>query len=100
MGGVFEQVVIIGVGLIGGSLGMAIRKHRLAKQVIGIDLDTQSLALAQDLGAVDMWDTEYTAVEDGDLVILAAPISANLEILEKISPLLAPQALITDVGST
>ncbi len=43
---IFDQVVIIGVGLIGGSLGMAIRKHNLANQVIGIDLDAQSLALA------------------------------------------------------
>ena len=100
MGTIFEQVVIIGVGLIGGSLGMALRKHRLAKKVVGIDLDPKSLALAQDLGAVDEWDTGYAPVKDGELVVLAAPIGANLSILEKISPLLPPQAVVTDVGST
>ncbi|HHX01050.1 MAG TPA: prephenate dehydrogenase [Firmicutes bacterium] len=100
MGALFEQVVIIGVGLIGGSLGMAIRKHHLAKQVIGIDLDAQSLALAKDLGAIDAWDTGYTPVQDGDLVVLAAPIATNLTILEQINPLLLPQTIVTDVGST
>ena len=71
---IFEQVVIIGVGLIGGSLGMALRKHQLANQVVGIDLDTKNLAVAKDLGAVDVYDTGYTPVETADLVILAAPV--------------------------
>lgn len=97
---IFDQIIIIGVGLIGGSLGMAIRKHKLANQVVGIDLDAQSLAIAKDLGAVDIYDTGYTAVGDADLVILAAPIFSNLRILESICEYLPPKAIVTDVGST
>ncbi len=97
---IFEQVVIIGVGLIGGSLGMALRKHQLANQVVGIDLDTKNLAVAKDLGAVDVYDTGYTPVETADLVILAAPVFTNLKILKNILKHLPPHAIVTDVGST
>lgn len=97
---IFDQIVIIGVGLIGGSLGMAVRKHKLANQVVGIDIDEHSLALAKELGAVCTYSLDYTPVRDADLVVLAAPIFSNLKILESIRGYLPPQAVVTDVGST
>ncbi|MFB5066496.1 MAG: prephenate dehydrogenase [Candidatus Wallacebacter cryptica] len=97
---IFDQMVIIGVGLIGGSLGMAVRKHGLADKVVGIDLDENSLQMAKELGAVDTYALDYSPVRDADLVVLAAPIFSNLKILENIRGYLAPQAVVTDVGST
>jgi len=97
---IFDQVVIIGVGLIGGSLGMAVRKRGLANQVVGIDIDADTLVMAQELGAVSQYALDYKPVQDADLVVLAAPIFTNLKILEKIREYLPPKAIVTDVGST
>lgn len=100
MGKMFRQIAIIGVGLIGGSLGMAVKKHKLVDKVIGIDVTEDHLALAKDFGAIDQGSTSYDAVAEAELVILAAPITVNLDILQQIKSFLKPQAIITDVSST
>ncbi len=97
----FNKVAIIGVGLIGGSIGLALRRKRLAKKVIGVCRHKDSLRKAQQIGAIDRGTLEYkAAVEDADLVILAAPVEQIIKIGKKIIPYLKPGCVVTDAGST
>lgn len=99
---IFDQVAIFGVGLIGGSLGMALKKHGLANQVIGFDVDQENIELAIELQAIDQGyiNIQESLLSKVDLVVLAAPITVNVEILKTIKPYLKPGVVITDVGST
>lgn len=99
--GPLSRVAIVGVGLIGGSLGMALRGRRLAQTVVGVGRDAARLETARRLGAVDEIATDLAAgVAGADLVVLATPIRQIIADLETLSPLLSPGALVTDVGST
>jgi prephenate dehydrogenase len=96
----FKQVTIIGTGLIGGSLGLALKKHRLAGQVIGCDR-APVLQRAQDRGAIDAGTSNPAdAVRGSDLVVLAAPVIPILDLVGRLGPALPPKTLVTDVGST
>lgn len=96
----FEKIVIIGVGLIGGSLGMAIRDRKLAREVVGVDKDAISLGRAVAAGAVDRVEEELSrAVEGADLVILATPVGRIESLAEALSGKLGREAVVTDVGS-
>ncbi|MDI6709499.1 MAG: prephenate dehydrogenase [Bacillota bacterium] len=97
----FERVAIIGVGLIGGSLGMALLDRRLARSVVGIGRSEENLRLALTLQAVTEYTTDPAAgVRGADLIVLATPVGAILPTLERIASHLAPGATVTDVGST
>jgi prephenate dehydrogenase len=97
---VFKQVTIIGTGLIGGSLGLALKKRRLAGRVIGCDR-APALERARDRGAIDAGTINPAdAVHGSDLVVLATPVLAILDHIERLGPVLAPRTLVTDVGST
>lgn len=97
----FQRVAIVGVGLIGGSLGMALRKRGLARTVIGVGRDAARLEIARERGAIDTGAADFAeGVEGADLIVLATPISRILADLARLGPLLAPGALVTDVGST
>lgn len=96
----FKQVTIIGTGLIGGSLGLALKKRRLAARIIGCDR-APVLERAQECGAVDIGIVNPAhAVRGSDLVVLAAPVLAILDHIERLAPALPPRTLVTDVGST
>jgi prephenate dehydrogenase len=97
----FKRVTIIGVGLIGGSLGMALCRSGLAKEVIGAGSRLKNLSVAVEMGAVNriVSSPEEGAV-GADLVVIATPVSATIPVLKKILPYLTPGAVITDVGST
>jgi len=97
----FNKVCIFGVGLLGGSIGMAIKKNGLADKVVGIGRDIKRLKKAVLLGAVDTVTTDYTAeVKDADLVILSMHINSSLEAAKKIGPFLKKGTIVTDVEST
>jgi prephenate dehydrogenase len=71
----FKQVAIIGVGLIGGSLGMILRRKGLADQVVGIGRRVENLKTAVELGAIDRYVADpKEGVRGADLVILATPV--------------------------
>ena len=98
---IFQSVAIIGVGLLGASLGLAVKKRKLARQVIGIGRPgSPSLKIALKLGAVDKITTDPAAVSQCDLVVLAMNVGLFSKIFQQISPHLAAGALVTDVGST
>ena len=96
----FENVTIIGLGLIGGSWGMALKKHGLASQRTGFGRTT-TVARALAMDAVDKGtDDLRKAVEGAQLIILAPPVGAILDYISRLQDLAAPGALVTDVGST
>ena len=96
----FKQVTIVGTGLIGGSLGLALKKRRLAGRVIGCDR-APVLERARECGAIDAGIVNPAdAVRGSDLIVLATPVMAILDLIERLAPVLPARALVTDVGST
>lgn len=96
----FKQVVIIGVGLIGGSLGMIIRRRGLADQVVGVGRRVENLKTAVALGAIDRYVADpQEAVRGADLVILATPVDTYERHLQEWGHSLQAGAIVSDVGS-
>ncbi|MFB6286530.1 MAG: prephenate dehydrogenase [Candidatus Bipolaricaulia bacterium] len=96
-----QRIAIVGLGLIGGSLGLAIRQRRPGIHVVGIDRDEATLERARARGAIDDAHSSWTdGIPGADLVVLATPVSVILEQLERLPELLDEEALVTDVGST
>lgn len=95
----FRRIAIVGVGLIGGSIAFAVRRIFPNAIVIGVDRDDVVVA-ARQLGAVTQAVTSLEGVRGADLVVLAAPVQANLSVLSSLPDLLSPAALVTDTGST
>ena len=98
----FRRVAIIGLGLLGGSLGLALKKCGFSGRISGYGRREHNRVLALSLGAVDEVSAgcESRRSNDADLVILATPVAAILDTLPRLQPHLSPHALITDVGST
>jgi prephenate dehydrogenase len=96
----FKQVAIIGVGLIGGSLGMILRRKALADHVVGIGRRVENLKAAVELGAIDRYVADpKEGVRGADLVILATPVDTYERHLKEWAHCLAPGAIVSDVGS-
>jgi prephenate dehydrogenase len=94
-------VAIIGLGLIGGSIGLALRQWRAADRVIGWDTDASTLQAAVVSGALDEGaETTGHCVHGADIVVLAAPVSATISLLHAVKPYLTSDCVVTDVGST
>jgi prephenate dehydrogenase len=96
----FNRAVIIGVGLIGGSLGMIIRRKGLASSVVGVGRRVENLKTAVTVGAIDRYVVDpKDAVNDADLVVLATPVDTYERHLKEWASCLQPGAIVTDVGS-
>lgn len=96
---VFEKIAIFGLGLIGGSIALAARQQWPAGLVIGVD-DRAVLELAMVRHAIDVAADDPVVAAEADLVILAAPVHVNADLLEGIGRHVTGKALVTDVGST
>jgi prephenate dehydrogenase len=96
----FKQITIIGTGLIGGSLALALKAAGFSGRIVGCDrasiLDRARAMRAIDLGTED----PIEAVAGSDLIVLATPVGGIIDLIERIGPITPPEALITDVGST
>lgn len=96
-----RRVCILGLGLIGGSLALALRRRHPGVAVSGVDPDPQARKLAVEVHAVDVaFATPREGARDCDLVMLAAPVDAILEGLPQLPDAIGQDALVTDVGST
>jgi prephenate dehydrogenase len=96
----FPKVTLIGVGLLGGSLGLALKRRQLAGRVEGYVRRDASVAECERLGVVDRASTDLlAAVKDADLIVFCTPIAQMRALAEQCLPALKPGALITDVGS-
>jgi prephenate dehydrogenase len=97
----FERIGIVGVGLLGGSVGLACRKGLSHVKIVGYSPNADERRLAEGRLAVDVAaGTVAEAVVDADLVILCTPVGAFGEMLRLIAPALKPGVVVTDVGST
>ena len=96
-----ERIAILGVGLIGGSLGLAWRRAGVAREIVGAGRNRETLEAAVDVGAIDRYTTNFiTAIQDADLVVLCAPITTIVGWARDLAPHLKEGAVVTDVGST
>ncbi|GGZ99416.1 oxidoreductase [Arenicella chitinivorans] len=95
----FNQVTIVGTGLLGGSLARDLREQRLARLLVGVCRSSETAQETLDAGVVDVVLPLTQAVQDADLVVLATPMQAMLSVITEMRTHLPPAAIITDVGS-
>lgn len=94
------RLVVVGLGLIGGSFAKGLRERGLFEEVVGVDLDPQSCHLAVELGVVDRCESDLAlACQGADVIQLAVPILAMEKLLAELAKLELGQAILTDVGS-
>lgn len=94
------RLVVIGLGLIGGSFAKGLRESGLCREVVGVDLDPQSRQLAVELGVVDRCEEDLVlACQGADVIQLAVPILAMEKLLALLAGMDLGQAVLTDVGS-
>ncbi|MEW6542840.1 MAG: prephenate dehydrogenase/arogenate dehydrogenase family protein, partial [Nitrospirota bacterium] len=96
----FKKVAIVGVGLIGGSLGMVLKQRAMADTIVGIGRRIENLKAAVELGAIDRYVTEpRDGVRGADFVVLATPVDTYERHLKDWGGCLEPAAIVSDVGS-
>jgi prephenate dehydrogenase len=94
-------IAVVGIGLIGGSLAIDLRKRGFAEKIIGVDANQQHRNIAQLCGFVDETDTLENAVNKSDLIILSTPVDSNCIMLPGIlDRLTGTKKVVTDMGST
>jgi prephenate dehydrogenase len=93
------RVGIVGLGLIGGSLGLALRRLRHSIDVTGVAKRAESAAAAIQRGAVNRASTDLSDISDCDVVVVATPIDQIAGVIERLAPIVAAGTLITDVAS-
>lgn len=94
------RITILGTGLIGASLGLALRSHGFQGEIIGWDPDTEDLAIALKRGAIDCsTDDAVAAARTSDVVVLCGPVLTILDWMDRLATVLKPGQLVTDVGS-
>jgi len=95
-----RQITIIGTGLVGGSLALALKKRKFAGHIVGCDRDA-TLERARVRGAIDEgFSNPGDAVRGSQVVVLATPVLAIVDLIERVGPALPSKTLLTDVGST
>lgn len=95
-----QQLCIIGVGSIGGSLACALRKAGVVNEVIGAGRNAENLKTAVNLGVIDRYELDLQkAVHSADMVVLSVPLGAMTSVFKTIAPHLKDNAILTDVGS-
>jgi len=96
----FQKITIVGVGLLGGSIGLAARKFRLAGEIAGFVRRKKTIADCEKFSATDFATTDLlAAVSNSDLIILCTPLAQMLSLTEQFLPALKRGAIVTDVGS-
>jgi len=94
------RLVVVGLGLIGGSFAKGLRERGLCREIVGVDLDVESRRMAVQLGVVDRCETDLAAACQGaDVIQLAVPILAMEKVLAELAGLDLGDAVLTDVGS-
>lgn len=96
------QITLIGVGLIGGSFVLDLKRLQRVKSVIGIDVNKDNLHCALERGVIDVAFTEICVdgIADSELILLAMPVSTMAQVCAQLAPFLSKNAVVSDVGST
>lgn len=93
------SVGIVGVGLIGGSIGLALKRRRIAKQVFGFGRRLSTLKLAKEIGAIDRYFLDLEQISNVECVILAVPVGVMVQKAKEVTSYLRKGCIMTDVGS-
>jgi prephenate dehydrogenase len=97
----FDSLAIVGVGLIGGSVGLAAKARAAARRVVGIGRNSETLARARELGAIDEFTTDLAAgIRSADAVVFCSPVDLIARQARQAAQYAMPGALFTDAGST
>ncbi len=96
----FQTVGIVGVGLIGGSIALDIKRRKLAQRVVGYSRHSKNITFAKKRGIIDAGSTDLSVLSRADCVILAAPVKAIISLGKKLASVVRKDALVIDVGST
>jgi len=98
-----ERVILFGTGLIGASVGLALRESGFAGEIVGTGPTEATLETARQIGAIDRWvarDGASAEAAKADLVLLAGPVLAIEDWMQRLAPVLSERTVVTDVGST
>ncbi|MCJ8339613.1 MAG: bifunctional prephenate dehydrogenase/3-phosphoshikimate 1-carboxyvinyltransferase [Pseudomonadales bacterium] len=96
-----ENTLVIGLGMIGGSLAKALKENGFSRKVVAYDSSVEALKIGVKLGVIDSGCTDIgMAVRQASVIILAVPVKATASVLKMIKPHLQPECIISDVGST
>lgn len=96
----FHEIAIIGMGLIGGSLALALKKSGYGGKIIGYDLSKEALVEAKAIGAIDFaYEDPNKAIKNADLIVMAVPVGYYKQVFQEIAAYLPKDVVITDVGS-
>lgn len=96
----FQRIGIVGLGLIGGSVALAVRRVRPETTIVGVDVDEEIVRQALSRRVADEASTDLATLDRADLVVFAAPVLANARLLAALAGRAGQAALVTDVGST
>lgn len=94
------KITIIGLGLIGGSIAIDLRKNKFATEIIGVDTSEENAAQALKIGLVDRIENLENGVKNTDIVVIAIPVDKEVIILPQVLDLINPQTTVTDMSST
>ncbi|MDX9883643.1 MAG: prephenate dehydrogenase [Prolixibacteraceae bacterium] len=94
------KLVIIGLGLIGGSMAIDLKKAKFANEIVGVDTNEDHVEQALRLGFIDRAETLEAACKEADMVLIAIPVDKILTVLPTVLDLVPPYATVTDMGST
>ena len=96
-----KRLVIVGVGLIGGSLASSLKKLNLVDEIIGVGRSEENLITAHKMGLLDLYLTDPESIpSDADIVLIAVPVAQTKLVFEVVARKVSNSAIITDVGST
>ncbi|MCM8789890.1 MAG: prephenate dehydrogenase/arogenate dehydrogenase family protein, partial [Candidatus Omnitrophica bacterium] len=90
----FKKVAIIGVGLIGGSLALAIKEKKLAGKVVGVSRHKKTLDLAKKIGAIDQGSLKLDVIKGADFLIFAAPVNTIINLATKTSGFINKECIV------
>ena len=96
----FENVTIVGVGLISGSFALALKDKGLAKNIIGVSRTQASLDKAKELGIIDEALPLQEAVKKSDFIYVAIPVDATIPVMKQVMDLVNDRQIVADAGST
>ncbi|MDD5044635.1 MAG: prephenate dehydrogenase, partial [Candidatus Omnitrophica bacterium] len=96
----FDRVAIVGLGLIGGSMALEIKKRKLASKIIGVSRHQKTINIAKKRHAIDSGGTSLGLIREADLIILATPVIKLIQSLPQVFKLAKKGAVIIDVAST
>jgi len=95
-----DKVVVIGVGLIGGSFALALRSAGAVRRLVGVGRTSGSISRALALGVIDEGTEDMAAARGADLVLIATPVGQVVSVMRALAPHLGDQTVVTDAGST